>query len=92
MSNLCKRCGHPALSVAGLEDAGRRAGILVTNDTIITSAFDSRRGEDFENQKGFECSSCGNVYCMECILAAAPSHSNGGKGCFECRASYRRLE
>jgi hypothetical protein len=50
-----------------------------------------RLAHELENRKGFECTGCGNIYCMGCLLVAAPALPNGGKGCIACGKTFRRL-
>lgn len=87
----CQRCGGEVFSESGLVAAARALGMDVVDDSIVVPRTEARRGEELEGQKGFQCCSCGRVYCMGCILKAAPAHRNGGKACFECRSNYKRL-
>jgi DNA-directed RNA polymerase subunit RPC12/RpoP len=44
--------------------------------------------ESIENQRGFRCTGCGRVYCMECLFNHAPPHAGGGKACPKCGAVF----
>ena len=44
-----------------------------------------------QKRRAFQCRSCGNTYCMECLLNYAPAHDNGGKGCLSCRGSFAEI-
>jgi DNA-directed RNA polymerase subunit M/transcription elongation factor TFIIS len=56
-------------------------------------AIDSVQAKYNEVQKmrAFKCQSCGNTYCMECLLNYAPSHYNGGKACLSCRGAFMEI-
>jgi hypothetical protein len=48
--------------------------------------------EDIENRRGFRCTSCGRLYCMECLFNHAPSHPDGGKACPKCGGTFEVLD
>jgi hypothetical protein len=48
--------------------------------------------ESIENQRGFRCTGCARVYCMQCLFNHAPPHPGGGKACPKCGAVFEEFE
>ncbi len=46
---------------------------------------------EVQKKRAFKCQSCGNTYCMECLLNYAPTHYNGGKACLACRGAFMEI-
>lgn len=96
----CSRCSKPVLSKRQFIDELARQGIVVDPDNVdlykasgvgmgieaYQSAVSSTQAkyEEVQKSRAFKCQSCGGIFCMECLLRCAPSHSNGGKACPSC--------
>lgn len=77
--------GRVALRIGGL--AGPAVSVMETlgrQESQQKATF-----EAIENRKGFRCSGCRSVYCMDCLFRFAPSHPKGGKACPSCGAVFQ---
>jgi len=93
---------HDAVRRAGLhvDDHGRvalRLGGIAGSMTSVGAALEQQRVEQqakfeaIENTKGFRCTGCRTVYCMNCLFRFAPQHPNGGKACPACGSTFQRF-
>jgi hypothetical protein len=87
----CKHCGKLALSQSEFEKNCRAKGLRLdfSGNLHGGSTYLYRQLED---SKGFLCRSCGNVYCMVCLLSVAPMGTHGGKACPACGGQFQRLD
>jgi len=79
-------------------------GLALSIGTMVGGALDAsdrlqRQKEEqqaallrIEDRRGFRCTKCGRVYCMECLLLHAPDRRGGGKACPSCGGSFEHLE
>lgn len=57
------------------------------SDRDSTDAALKRKFEEIDDLRGFQCSSCGAVYCRHCLETKAPANPRGGKSCAKCRGN-----
>ncbi|MEO8452095.1 MAG: MAP7 domain-containing protein [Gemmatimonadota bacterium] len=91
---------HQACKEAGLhiDEQGRvalRLGNLAGDMNSIATGLQRQQAEQqarferLEEHKGFECTGCKSVYCMNCLFNFAPAHPRGGKGCPGCGSTFQ---
>jgi uncharacterized membrane protein YhaH (DUF805 family) len=92
----CKHCGQKSLSRNKFVSELGKLGLRInpqTNSITASGAFSGHAELDklqrlsmkLENVSALKCTTCGNVYCLSCLVNYAPQHrTTGGKACFEC--------
>jgi hypothetical protein len=90
-----KRCGDAGLQVDAEGRVSLRLGGLAGGLTSVTQALGQQQAdqqatfERIESRKGFQCSGCSAVYCMDCLFRFAPAHPAGGKACPSCGSKFQ---
>ncbi|MDR2651693.1 MAG: hypothetical protein LBC68_05205 [Prevotellaceae bacterium] len=96
---VCKRCGQRILSRNKFISELRKLGLRIDPQTnsITASGVYGNYGEignlqklsmKLEDVTALKCNTCGNIYCLSCLVNYAPRHhSSGGKACFSCGGS-----
>jgi DNA-directed RNA polymerase subunit RPC12/RpoP len=103
----CQRCGGTILTkqqfiqelaALGIEvdplnvDRYKVSGTYIgTGGDVYHAAVSGIQYDDIQKKRGFKCHSCGNTYCMGCLVNYAPAHANGGKACLSCRGAFMEL-
>lgn len=80
--------GRFKMKVGGLTGLGESVfSKLASQEQSRQASFDQ-----IEDQRGYRCRSCRAVYCLKCLYAIAPAHSQGGKACPKCGDTFEHLE
>jgi hypothetical protein len=92
-----KTCREAGLHVGAEGRVSLRLGGLAGDMASVTQALGRQQAEQqarferIENRKGFRCSGCSAVYCMDCLFRFAPAHPAGGKACPSCGSRLERF-
>lgn len=94
----CEEAGLVVDPITGEVKARLGGFSMMGNMLDASAAIDGQRKsqqemlEEIENQRGFRCTGCGQVYCMDCLFNHAPSHPDGGKACRKCGSTFETWE
>jgi hypothetical protein len=87
----CAQCSGEALNETDLKAKFRMLGIGYKEFGDLSSnayGVSQCQFEAVERFKGFQCTTCGKVFCLACIKLHAQSHANGGRACMACGGMF----